>query len=348
MSATERGGRLRAAAGIAGRVLTLAALRAALAGRRRDSHPGGQDVSPAPDGRDPRSRSVPSDERAEKGVAALLVLAALFGFGFTAVYAIEGTDTQLLGIALGGALLLLAVACVLAGKLVVPQETDVEQRDVLYHRDQSEALAQEIERGGEGISRRGLLAGAAGLAGAGLLTAAATPLASLGPDLDGIHSTPWRRGVRLVDDRGSPYPAADILVGSFYTALPEHADPEDLGSALIVVRLTQAQIHLPPARRGWAPQGILAYSKICTHAACAISLFRYPTYQPTSVGPAFTCPCHYSTFLPGEGGRVAFGPAGRALPQLPLMIDAEGMLRAAGPFHEDVGPSWWSVRRSES
>ena len=30
------------------------------------------------------------------------------------------------------------------------------------------------------------------------------------------------------------------------------------------------------------------------------------------------------------------------------MIDAEGYLRAAGPFHEDIGPSWWSVHRAES
>ena len=64
--------------------------------------------------------------------------------------------------------------------------------------------------------------------------------------------------------------------------------------------------------------------------------------------PAFTCPCHYSTFLPGEGGRLVFGPAGRALPQLPLMIDGDGHLRAAGPFHEDVGPSWWGIHRAQS
>ena len=41
-------------------------------------------------------------------------------------------------------------------------------------------------------------------------------------------------------------------------------------------------IHLPPARAGWAPGGILAYSKICTHAGCAISLYRYPTFGPTA------------------------------------------------------------------
>jgi ubiquinol-cytochrome c reductase iron-sulfur subunit len=276
------------------------------------------------------------------------VLAGLFGFGFTVVYVVEWHNDQLLGLALGGGLLLLAIALVLAGKLVVPQETKVEQRDVLYEEEEVEDLVALLEQGGEGISRRTLLTGAAGLAGAGLLTAAATPLASLGPNLDDIHRTAWRRGIRLVDDKGAPYLAADITAGSFYTALPEHADPEALGSGLIVVRLPAEYIHLPAGRRGWAPEGIVAYSKICPHAGCAISLYRYPTYQATSDGPAFTCPCHYSTFLPGEGGRVVFGPAGRALPQLPLMVDSQGYLRAAGPFHEDVGPSWWSIRRSES
>ena len=205
-----------------------------------------------------------------------------------------------------------------------------------------------IEQGGEGISRRGLLTGAGVLAGAGVVTAAATPLASLGPTLNGIHSTDWKAGTRLVDDRGRPYRADEIQIGTFYTALPEGGDPEHFSAGLIVVKLPPDELHLPPARQGWAPQGIVAYSKICPHAGCAISLYRYPTYQPTSAQPAFTCPCHYSTFLPGEGGRLIFGPAGRALPQLPLTVDTQGYLRAAGPFHEDIGPSWWNVHRGQS
>ena len=56
----------------------------------------------------------------------------------------------------------------------------------------------------------------------------------------------------------------------------------------------------------------------------------------------------FGAFLPGEGGKVNFGPAGRSLPQLPLMVEADGYLRAAGPFHEDIGPSWWNVHRRES
>ena len=48
-------------------------------------------------------------------------------------------------------------------------------------RSEPEEVVEMVEAGGEGISRRVLLAGASGLAGAGLVTAAATPLASLGP-----------------------------------------------------------------------------------------------------------------------------------------------------------------------
>ena len=297
---------------------------------------------------DPSERNVPANRTAETLVAVLLVLAALLGFAFTAIYVLLQTNTQLLGLAIGGMLALLAAAAIVAGKFVVVQETHVEERAALLVEEQAEDLARTIEAGGEGISRRALLAGAGGVAGAAALTAAATPLASLGPRLHRIHTTPWRAGVRLVDDQGRPYPADEIQVGTFYTALPEHGDPESFGSGLVVVRLLPSQIHLPAARAGWAPQGILAYSKICPHAGCAISLYRYPTNQPTSAGPAFTCPCHYSSFSPGDGGRLIFGPAGRALPQLPLTIDAQGYLRAAGPFHEDIGPSWWSTRRSES
>jgi ubiquinol-cytochrome c reductase iron-sulfur subunit len=60
-----------------------------------------------------------------------------------------------------------------------------------------------------------------------------------------------------------------------------------------------------------------------------------------SRGPALVCPCHYSTFDVLDGGSVEFGPAGRSLPQLPLQIDAAGVLLAAGPMSGPVGPSWW-------
>jgi quinol---cytochrome c reductase iron-sulfur subunit len=326
----------------------VAVLRVAWRARTMSGNPDPSgEPSPAPhDGADPRRREVPANARAEGVVAALLVLAAVLAIAFVAIYVIFETDTQLLGLAIGGALAALAAAAIIAGRLVVPQETSVEERDTLLDVKQVEEVVEMVEKGGEGLSRRRLLAGAGGLAGAAMATAAAAPLASLGPRLTHIHDTPWRAGVRLIDDKGDPYSAADIQIGSFYTALPEGGDPEDLSSGLLVVRLPARMIHLPPSRAGWAPAGILGFSKICPHAACAISLYRYPLNESTSTGAAFTCPCHYSTFSPGEGGKLLFGPAGRPLPQLPLAIDSDGNLRAAGGFDEDTGPSWWGVRRA--
>lgn len=336
------GGRIRRARSLIGLLVAARALRGAL--RRPGRMPAS---TPQPD-EDPRRRDVPANPRAETAVALLLLGAAVFALGFTAVYILDGLNPQLLGVAIGGALLQLSAAAIIAGKAVVPQETDVEPRDALLKEPEVETVLEIIESGGDGITRRKLLAGAAGVAGAGLVTAAVAPLASLGPPLTGTHETPWHRGVRLVDDKGNPYSAEEIQIGSFYTALPEHGDPELLGAGLLVVKLAAVYMHLPPARRGWAPQNIAAYSKICPHAGCAISLYRYPTYAKTSVTPALTCPCHYSTFSPGDGGRLIFGPAGRSLPQLALKVDSQGYLRAAGRFHEDIGPAWWNVHRAES
>jgi ubiquinol-cytochrome c reductase iron-sulfur subunit len=147
-----------------------------------------------------------------------------------------------------------------------------------------------------------------------------------------------------VDGSGRPLLVDDVEPGTFLTAFPEHADPEQLGAPLVVVRLDPAELRLPPDRAGWAPDGVVAYSKICTHAGCAIALYRSPLYEPTSARPALICPCHYSTFDPAEAGKVLYGPAGRPLPQLPLVVGAKGELRAAGGFSDRVGPSWWGVR----
>jgi ubiquinol-cytochrome c reductase iron-sulfur subunit len=295
---------------------------------------------------DPSERTVPANRRAEGLVAILLLVAGVLGFAFIVIYVGLETDTQLLGIAMGGCLAMLAAAAIIAGKLVVPQETSVEERGELLDEPAVDEVVEIVEAGGEGISRRVLLTGAGGLAGAAVITAAAAPLASLGPPSHLLHASPWTRGIRLVDDTGRVYAASDIQIGSFYTALPEGQDAQSFGAGLLVVRLPSQMIDLPPARRDWTPDGIMAFSKICPHAGCAISLYRYPTSEPTSAGPAFTCPCHYSTFTPGDGGQVIFGPAGRPLPQLPLMIDADGNLRAAGEFGSDIGPSWWGVRRT--
>jgi ubiquinol-cytochrome c reductase iron-sulfur subunit len=291
---------------------------------------------------DPSSRSTGAPPWAEALVLGLLAGVALATAGFVALFVLE-PDTQLLGLALGAALAMLAAALLVAGRWLVPQETEVEDRPRLGAGEQVRQVEHDARAGLDGITRRGLLAGVAGVAGAGIAAAVTIPVVALGPGLEEqLRRTPWHSGRALVDERGAPILAAAVEQGSFLTAFPEHGDQEDLGSPVVVVRVDPATLRLPPHRRTWAPEGILAYSKICTHAACAISLYRSPLSPTTQArGPALVCPCHYSTFDVLNGGGVEFGPAGRPLPQLPLSVDAHGALRAAGQMSGPVGPSWW-------
>jgi ubiquinol-cytochrome c reductase iron-sulfur subunit len=289
--------------------------------------------------------------RAELVVAALCGLAGLAAIAFVVAYA-AALSTQALGLSLGVALVLLAAACVVAGKAVVPREELIEERPDFTHPDGGGAaevarLDETIRGGVEGISRRRLLGAAAGAAGAALGAAIVVPIASLGPSVDDrLRESPWARGVRLVDEGGAPVPASDLEIGSFLTAFAEGASTEDLASALVVVRIEPSDLELPPERSDWAPRGIQAFSKICTHAQCAVNLFRKPLYPPLEPGPALVCPCHYSTFDVRRAAKVVFGPAGRPLPQLPLTIDGRGHLVAAGGLSGNVGAAWSGVRQS--
>jgi ubiquinol-cytochrome c reductase iron-sulfur subunit len=163
-----------------------------------------------------------------------------------------------------------------------------------------------------------------------------------------MFETPWRPGRRLVDGNGKPYPAEDISTEAFYTAFPEGGDPELISSPVVVVRLDPAELDLPTDRRGWDADGIVAYSKVCTHAGCAVALYRKPHYPEAEPKPALVCPCHYSTFDPARAAKVTFGPAGRSLPQLPLAINKDGELIAGGNLSDPAGPSYWQVRSEET
>ena len=309
-------------------------------GRRR----GGRLALPAPE------RAVepaPEAPRAELVVAGLLLLAAGLAVAFVVLYA-GSADTQLLGLALGLSFAALAAALGVFGFRLVASEEAEEPYPEREHPADVAEVEQIVGEGARRLTRHRLLGIAAGGAGVAVGAALLTPLASLGPVLDAgrLRRQPWRSGLRLVDSDGRPLRADGIALRTLHTAFPEGADPEDLASPILVVRLEPGQLDLPPERSDWAPQGIVAYSKICPHAGCAISLYRYPTYAPTSQVPAFTCPCHYSTFDPAAGGNVLFGPAGRPLPQLPLMVDGAGALRAAGNYSGAVGPGWSGVRSS--
>jgi ubiquinol-cytochrome c reductase iron-sulfur subunit len=284
------------------------------------------------------------DRDAETLVLWLLLLVMLFSVAFAAFYVHNG-DTQLMGLSLGLAFLCAAGASVLAGSRLVSQEEHVEPRPVLDDRERADEAIATYAEGSVRLSRKRLLLTAATGAGGVLAAALVVPAFSLGPNASRVLAeSPWRRGRRVVDDAGRPIRAVDVGVGSFRTGFPEHAQKEQLASAIVVVRVRPDELDLPEDRRDWAPGGILAFSKICPHAGCAITLFRYPTFEDTSPAPALICPCHYSTFSVADGGTRTFGPAARSLPQLPLALDSAGYLVAGGDFSGRIGPSWWKVR----
>ena len=290
-----------------------------------------------------------SDPAAELWLVGLLLLSAIFAVGFIVVYATGRWPhrTQYEGIALGGSLAFMAAALILVAKrLIVTEELTEEYPEEEHPKEQVE-VNQIVRESGSRFTRRKLVGGAATAAGGALGLALVAPALSLGPalDTDELRWSPWKRGTRLVHEDGAPFSASEIEKDTFYTAYPEHEPRSDIAAPVVIVRLDPSELRLPPERKDWAPLGILAYSKICTHAGCALGLYRKPMFPPVEPSPALVCPCHYSTFDVADGGNVLFGPAGRALPQLPLMIDRRGRLRAGGNFSGPVGPSWWGVRK---
>ena len=292
----------------------------------------------------------PPNLAAETLVLLLFGLTSLSAIGFVLVYALDPpAQTQLLGATLGLALLFLALALIVVGQKLVVTEELVEEYPAPEHPHEQALVGELIEESGDRLTRKGLfklgLLGAGGTLGLALLA----PVVSLGPvfRVREYLTSPWRKGRRLVDDKGKPYKASDIEADNFYSAFPEgitETQKESIEAPVLLIRLPESALSLPPELQGYDAGGILAYSKICTHAGCAISMYRAPLFQPDEPKPALVCPCHYSTFDPTDGGSVVFGPAGRKLPMLPLTVDARGYLRANGDFDEAAGPSWWGVR----
>jgi ubiquinol-cytochrome c reductase iron-sulfur subunit len=302
-------------------------------------------------------------DRAERQVATMFGLAGLLSLGFCVLYFIIPRDRKVeigplhtnalnltLGMSLGLALFLLGAGAIQwAKKLMVdteivedryPSGTDEERRAYT-------ANEYKIGSGDSGFGRRKLirrsLLGTLGLLG----LPAIVLLRDLGP-LPGrkLYTTIWAPGIRVVNDVTlRPIRPADMVVGQLVNGAPENLHEieeespkqyqiEKAKAAVILVRIAETEIRTPAGRENWGVDGILCYSKICTHVGCPISLYEQTTHH-------VLCPCHQSTFDLADGAKVVFGPAARPLPQLPLKVDAEGYLVAQQGFDEPVGASFF-------
>lgn len=156
-----------------------------------------------------------------------------------------------------------------------------------------------------------------------------------------LKHTMWDKGVRLTrDPSGTPIKASDVTLGSAFHVIPEGLNEshekleEKAKAAVLLMRLKPEDLQVSEGRENWNYDGIVAYSKICTHVGCPVALYEQQTHH-------LLCPCHQSQFDITKEAQVIFGPAKRPLPQLPITVDDEGYLVARSDFTEPVGPSFW-------
>jgi ubiquinol-cytochrome c reductase iron-sulfur subunit len=252
-----------------------------------------------------------------------------------------------LGLTLGAAIFLIGAGAIHWARKLMPDDEVVQERHGYASSNQiRESVMQEIREGGveSGFTTRKIVRRS-------LLTAVAVmPLPAVILALDfgplpknELRETLWSKGIRLVTDPTGRYlRPEDFSVGSLVSAHPENLEAWEkenhnlnarAKTSILVVRMTPEQLRTSQGE-GWDYQGIVAYSKICTHVGCPIALYEHRTHH-------LLCPCHQSTFDLADSGNVVFGPAARRLPQLPLGVDEEGYLVALSDFQEPVGPSFW-------
>ena len=297
-------------------------------------------------------------KRAERQVAilfgisslgTLLLVASFFIpddiFVFVPIMGDQNAHQLGLGLGMAISLFFIGMGAIHWAKTLMPDQEVIAHRHEFRSPDSDrKEFVDAVKEGAQasGLGRRSLIKRSLGAA---LGLSAISPLLllrDLGP-LPGndLKETSWKSGTYLVTDPGDRrIRASDLEVGAVAQVLPETDDPEhrklnDIAKdALLLIRLRPEEFNLDAERLSWTHEGIIAFSKICSHMGCAVALYEQTTKH-------LLCPCHQSTFDVTRAAKVIFGPAARPLPQLNITVDDEGYLVARTPFTEPVGPSFW-------
>ncbi len=318
----------------------------------------------------PELRELPADppdpgsaKRAERVVALLFILSALASVGFWAAYIgleihnkkniLDAVFRSNVGLGLSMAVAFLALGAgftIWVRRVMPPAEMTEERHPLASPAEDRKAFEETFIEGAETsqvtkrpLLRRTLLAATLPVAAAPIVL-----LRDLGPlPKTSLRHTVWRKGMRmLIYGANRPITAADFdTIGGMITVVPEGYQDDDVAlakAAVIIVKIAPDQLKIPTRYENgkllnsmnWTVNGIVAYSKICTHVGCPAALYEQTTHR-------ILCPCHQSTFDATTGATVTFGPAPRPLPQLPITTDSKGYLVAQSDFHEPVGPSFW-------
>ncbi|WP_062378249.1 cytochrome bc1 complex Rieske iron-sulfur subunit [Demequina pelophila] len=302
-----------------------------------------------------------ADKKAERQVAAMFALSIVgtivavggyFAIDMTEEIASIRFTNMVIGLGIFLAMAGIGFGAIHWAKTLMRDHEMVEERHELRSSDEArEGAIQNLKDGVEdsgisGVKRRPLLVGT------GLSALLLAPLAALVPQLGNMGGdwntkkfahTMWRQGMRLTrDPDGTPIRAADVTIGSVFHVIPDglndlehHMLEEKAKAVVLLIRLDPQDLKVQEGKEDWSFDGIVAYSKICTHVGCPVALYEQQTHH-------LLCPCHQSTFDVADGAKVVFGPAKRPLPQLPIAVDDEGYIVARSDFHEPIGPSYWN------
>ena len=299
-------------------------------------------------------------KKAERQVAILFSLSALGTILFIVSYVAIPEDIFIflpimgntnahqlfLGLGLAFSLFFIGMGAIHWAKTLMPDnEVTVQRHEFRSSEEDRKDFVKTAKDGAAaaGLGRRSLIKRSLGLSLGLVGLSPLLLLRDLGPlPGDSLTKTSWKAGTRLVTDPGErPIKPEDLEVGAVAQVLPalapgkDHRTLSDIAKdAVLLIRLRPEEFNLDTERLSWTHEGIIAFSKICSHMGCAVALYEQQTKH-------LLCPCHQSTFDVPTGAKVIFGPAARPLPQLAIKVDEQGYLVAAAPFNEAVGPSFW-------
>lgn len=289
--------------------------------------------------------------------------------------------TPLYGLTFGMSILSIAIGAILYQKRFIPEEISIQQRHDGASReiDRKTVVANLTDAYETStIGRRKLIGASLGLGlgafGLGTLVAFAgglikNPWKPVVPTADGMKAALWTSGwtpryrgetIYLARATGSHTGAPfvkmrpeDIDAGGMETVFPWRESDGDgttveskekltaihmgVRNPVMLIRIRPSDMPRMVKRQGQESFNfgqLFAYTKVCSHLGCPASLYEEQTYR-------ILCPCHQSQFDALHFAKPIFGPAARALAQLPITIDSDGYLVANGDFIEPVGPAFW-------
>ncbi|MFT4212998.1 MAG: Rieske 2Fe-2S domain-containing protein [Microbacterium sp.] len=260
-------------------------------------------------------------------------------------------NNMFVGLGIAAALLAIGIGAIHWSKAVMTDKEHIEARHATRGRDSTREGAVAVFASANedsGFGRRVMIRNSLFAALVASIVPGVVLFRGLAPQdedpVELLSHTMWEKGMRLAHDpSGRPIKASDVTLGSAFHVIPESlADvtAEDgyldakAKAIVLLMRMPQADLIEADDRKSWSYDGIVAYSKVCTHVGCPVALYEQQTHH-------LLCPCHQSQFDVSDGAKVIFGPAARPLPQLPIAVDDEGYLIAQSDFTEPVGPSFW-------